>query len=122
MNIKRSAQVTAPLLASAALALLTGCRNREMKRCVDAHNAVVDDHFCNAQSPQQQPASSGGGGGAIFPYRWYYGGYGGYGSGSYAGGGGYAPAAGHSYASSTTRGGFGSSFGGGEGGHGGAGE
>jgi hypothetical protein len=104
-----------------ALAFLAGCREREMKRCVDERNIVVDDSLCNATSPQaQQPNPSGGF--YPYPYRWYYGGWGGYALGSGVGGGGFAPVAGHSYASPTSRGGFGSSFGGGEGGHGGAGE
>jgi hypothetical protein len=120
--MKRSAQVAAPLLASAALALLSGCRDREMQRCVDKNNVVVADNLCSAQQNQTAPAYGGGGGFFPYPYRWYYGGYGGYGMGSPVTGGGFAPVAGHAYASSTTRGGFGSSFGGGEGGHGGAGE
>ena len=48
--MKRSTQVTAPLLAAAALSLLTGCRKPEMQRCVDEHNNVVDDSFCQNQS------------------------------------------------------------------------
>jgi hypothetical protein len=125
--MKRSIQVAAPLLAAAALAMTTGC-HREMQRCVDEHNNVVVDSFCQNQStqPQQRPDGHGG---FIFvpqPYRYYYGGYGGFGIGSQVGGGSYTPAPGASY---TTRGGFGSSFaeggshsssGGGEGG--GAGE
>jgi hypothetical protein len=96
--------------------MLTACRKPEMQRCVDEHNVVVDDSLCGGQ-PQQNPN------GGIYPspFRWYYGGYGGYGLGSMVGGGGYAPAAGHSYASSTTRGGFGSTLGGGESGSGGEG-
>jgi hypothetical protein len=119
--VKRSSSVAAPLLASAALALLSGCKQPEMKRCVDEHNTVVDDSLCNAQQQAKQPNPTGGF--YFSPYRWYYGGWGGYGRGTTVGGGGYVPAIGHSYSSSTTRGGFGSSFSGeGEGGHGGAGE
>lgn len=41
--MRRSPQVAAPLLASAAAALLTGCHHGpEMQRCVDAQNRVVD--------------------------------------------------------------------------------
>jgi len=106
--MKRSTQVTAPLLAAAALSLLTGCRKPEMQRCVDEHNNVVDDSFCQNQSAQQQRPD--GHGGFIFvpsPYRYYYGGYGGFGLGTQVGGGSLTPTPGASY---TTRGGFGSSF------------
>jgi hypothetical protein len=109
--MKRSTHVAAPLLASAALAMLAGCRNQEMQRCVDEHNTVVDDSLCKAQ-PQRNPA----GGFYPIPFRYYYGGYGGYGLGGVVGGGAYAPIAGHSYSSSTIRGGFGSTHAGGEGG------
>ena len=106
--MKRSTQVAAPLLAAAALALLTGCRHPQMQRCVDEHNNVVDDSFCqNQPNAQQQPDGHGG---FIFvpsPYRFYYGGWGGYGIGTQVGGGSYTPTPGASY---TTRGGFGSSF------------
>ena len=125
--MKRSTQVTAPLLAAAALSLLTGC-NKQMQRCVDEHNNVVDDSLCNNQPNQPQQRPDGNGGFLpFFPYHYYYGGYGTYGIGSQAGGGSYTPAPGASY---TTRGGFGSSSaeggshasGGEGGGHGGAGE
>lgn len=90
-----------------------------MKRCVDDHNVVVDDSFCNAQ--QQTTPVQPGGGYVPVPYRWYYGGWGGYSRGSTVGGGAYTPSAGVSY--STSRGGFGSTHAsGGEGGHGGGGE
>jgi hypothetical protein len=106
--MKRSTQVTAPLLAAAALAMTTGC-NRQMQRCVDEHNNVVDDSLCKNQPNAQQPQSDGHGGfiPIIIPYRYYYGGWGGYGIGSLVGGGAYTPAPGASY---VTRGGFGSSF------------
>ena len=121
--MKRSTQVTAPLLAATALSLLTGC-HREMQRCVDEHNDVVDDSFCQNQPAQQQRPDGHGGFIPFYPYRFYYGGWGGYGLGTQVGGGSFTPAPGASY---TTRGGFGSSFaegashsGGGEGGgHGG---
>jgi hypothetical protein len=112
--MKRSAQVVAPLLASAALALLTGCRKPEMQRCVDENNHVVADSLCNGQ-PQQR---SDGHGGFIFvpsPYRFYYGGWGGFDLGSTVGGGVYSPASGVSYSTGTTRGGFGSTLSGSDG-------
>jgi hypothetical protein len=107
--MKRSTQVTAPLLAAAALSLLTGCRRPEMQRCVDEHNNVVDDSFCKNQpnQPQQRPDGHGGFLPLFIPYHYYYGGWGGYGIGSQVGGGSYSPTPGRSY---TTRGGFGSSF------------
>ena len=105
--MKRSLQVSAPLLAAAALALTTGCRKPEMQRCVDEKNQVVPDSFCqNTQQPVHSPT-----GGFYYPYRYYYGGYGGYGIGTPVSGGGYVPSPGASYATSTTRGGFGSSSG-----------
>ena len=126
--MKRSTQVAAPLLAAAALAMLTGCRKPEMQRCVDEQNHVVDDKFCanlpNQQGVRQRPDGHGGFIPFIFPYRYYYGGWGGYGLGSTVGGGGYIPTAGRSYTTRsgvTTRGGFGRSFSSG-GTHGSAGE
>ena len=103
-----------------ALAFLAGCREREMQRCVDQKNTVVDDSFCAKQQQAQQPNPAGGF--YPYPYRWYYGGSGGFAPGSVVSGGGFDPVAGHSYASPTARGGFGSSGGDGDGGHGGAGE
>jgi hypothetical protein len=103
--MKRSTQVTAPLLAATALSLLTGCR--QMQRCVDENNKVVDDSFCQDSQSQQRPDGHGG---FIFvpsPYRYYYGGSGGYGLGTPASGGSFTPSPGISYVS---RGGFGSSF------------
>lgn len=129
--MKRSLNVSAPLLAATALTLLSGCRRPEMKRCVDENNKVVDESFCkNAPGLQGNSQGNGnngyrGGGGVMFfPYRYYYGGGGGYGLGSSVFGGSTAPIAGHSYSSSTTRGGFGSTHSGASeaGGHGGSGE
>ena len=133
--MRRSSQVTAPLLASAALALLAGCQKPEMQRCVDENNKVVDDKLCadqtvqpanlNGQQPRRDPN------GVLIPfiplYHYYYGGYGGFGLGSTVGGGSNTPISGHTYSSSsgartsgTSRGGFGSTFSGrGSGGHGG---
>ena len=48
-TMKRSAKVTAPLLASLALSMTTGCRKPEMQRCVDENNKVVDDSLCASQ-------------------------------------------------------------------------
>src|SRR5271154_2855728 len=116
--MRRSTQVAAPLVAAAALSMLTGCRKPEMQRCVDEQNHVVDDKFCanlpnQTDSQQQRPDGHGGFIPVIIPYRYYYGGWGGYGIGSVADGGGYTPAFGRTYATRsgiTTRGGFGSSF------------
>jgi hypothetical protein len=117
--MRRSTQVAAPLLAAAALSMLTGCQKPEMQRCVDEQNHVVDDSLCanlpaNQQGIQQQrPDGHGGFLPILIPYRYYYGGWGGYGLGSVVGGGGYAPVAGRSYANRsgvTIRGGFGRSF------------
>ena len=123
--MKRSLQVSAPLLAATALALLGGCRKPEMKRCVDENNKVVDESFCknapNLQGNGQGNNGRQGGGMMFFPYRYYYGGGGGYGLGSSVYGGSTSPLAGHSYGSSTSRGGFGSTHGGEGGGHGGGG-
>jgi hypothetical protein len=120
--MKRSTKVAAPLLASAALAILAGCRKPEMQRCVDEQNHVVDDSLCANQPNQQQRAVGGGGFIPLIPiYHYYYGGWGGYGLGSGVGGGSYTPAAGRSYATRsgvTTRGGFGSSYSGGSHGEG----
>ena len=120
--MRRSLQVSAPLLASAALALLTtGCRQREPQRCVDENNKVVDPSFC-ANQPQAGTNNNFAHPG-YWPYHFYYGGGGGFAPGSIVSGGSVMPLAGHSY-STTTRGGFGSSFGGGDssgGGHGGSG-
>ena len=93
--MRRSAQVAAPLLAAAALALTTGCRKPEMQRCVDENNHVVNDKLCASQ-PQAERRPDGHGGFLFvpMPYRYYYGGYGGYAPGTVVGGGGYTPPAG----------------------------
>jgi hypothetical protein len=113
--MKRSTQVATPLLAATALALLTGCRESQMKRCVDENNKVVDQSFCQTQNPQQTNSL-----GHIPSFHFYYGGTGSFNAGTIVTGGSLTPISGTSY--STARGGFGSSFGGGEGeggGHGG---
>lgn len=118
--MRRSAQVSAPLLASVALAILSGCRRPEMQRCVDENNKVVDDSLCQ-NLPNAQGNSNGTHGGIFFfPYRYYYyGGFGGRGLGSTVSGGSLTPMAGHSYSTGTSRGGFGRSFSGGHGSGGG---
>lgn len=102
--MRRSKQVVAPILASAAVALLSGCKP-EMQRCVDEGNRVVDANECRTQATVVP-------GGHV--YRWYYGGGGSYAPGSVVSGGSYAPESGHSYSTTTgtARGGFGGSFGG----------
>jgi hypothetical protein len=122
--MKRSTQVAAPLLASAAMAMLSGCHPQDMQRCVDENNKVVDQSFCQQTGQQHMQQRPDGHGGFIFVpllYHYYYGGYGGFTPGSVVGGGAFTPTPGRSY-STTSRGGFGSSFShssGGEGGHGG---
>lgn len=124
--MRRSRQVVAPILASAAVALLSGCKP-DMQRCVDENNRVMDPSYCKTLQQGSTQTTTGPSGGAHV-YRWYYGGGGSYASGSTVTGGSYTPEAGQSYSTTngTARGGFGSSFGGdsgGEGGaHGGAGE
>jgi hypothetical protein len=115
---RRSVEVSAPLLAAAALALLTtGCRQAQPKRCVDEKNQVVDPSFCEVPNQQpNNPVYRGPG----WPYHYYYGGSGGFSPGGYVTGGSSVPSAGVPY-STTVRGGFGSSFGGGGEGGGGLG-
>jgi hypothetical protein len=131
--MKRSAKVTAPLLASLALAMTTGCRKPEMQRCVDENNKVVDDKLCTDQPAQAgDPQHQNPGVGGFIPYlplyHYYYGGWGGYGLGSLVGGGSTTPAEGHNYINSTgvrtgtVRGGFGRSMSSGSHGSSGAGE
>ncbi len=110
--MKRSTQVAAPLLAAAALAMATGCSKPLMERCVDQDNHVVDDKFC-ANLPPAQAQQNLRPGLPFYPYRYYYGGYGGFGLGSLVSGGSYVPDPSGRYITSTgrtTRGGFGSSF------------
>lgn len=132
LNMRRSAKVTAPLLAATAIAILSGCRGREMQRCVDENNRVVDDSFCaNLPADNGQQYQNIGGGGSV-PYRpiyhYYYGGRGGYVPGTLVLGGSDRPVPGHTYVSSkgvstSVRGGFGRTLsGGGSGSEGGVGE
>ena len=126
--MRRPSHIATPLLAAAALSILTGCRPKEMQRCVDENNRVVDEKLCEGQPQQvmhQQPNGHGGFIPLFIPmYRNYYGGGGGYGVGSSVSGGGFQPQPGRNYApasrsgffgrlggGSVTRGGFGSSFG-----------
>ena len=131
--MRRSAHVAAPLLASAALALLTACKRPEPQRCVDENNKVVDDSLCANQpgdaegqrrlQEQQAQQQHGTGGNLLVPlllYHYYFDGSPG-GIGSVVSGGGRTPLSGHSYATGTSRGGFGRSFSSG-GAHGGGGE
>ena len=120
-------RIVTPLLAAAAVSVMTGCRPAQMQRCVDENNNVVDDKLCANQpqalsNGQQQRMSDGHGGflPLIIPYRYYYGGGGGYGLGSRVFGGGYSAAPGVGYSrggggffGGISRGGFGSHFGGG---------
>jgi hypothetical protein len=114
--MRRSVRVAAPLLASIALSMTTGCRKPDMQRCVDENNRVVDDNLCaNPRAASGQPYQNGGG--VFIPlhpmYRYYYGGSGGYGLGTVVGGGSYTPSVGRSYATRSgvvTRGGFGRSM------------
>ncbi len=121
--MRRSTQVAAPLLGATALALLSGCHQPEMQRCIDETNKVVDDKLCAnqpanaAQQRQMQEQQRSHGGVGILPfiplYHYYYGGFGGRGIGSVVNGGNTAPTIGHSYSTGTTRGGFGRLFSGG---------
>ena len=74
--MRRSSQVAAPLLAAAAMAMLSGCHKTEMQRCVDENNKVVDESFCKQPGQQQLQQRSDGHGGFIFVpliYHYYYG-------------------------------------------------
>ena len=129
--MRRSTNVAAPLLASAAVALLAGCHDKQPQRCVNEQNHFVDPKFCQNLPPgsaQPVAGSMGNGGGSydangnFVPhyFRYYYGGSYGGGFNDTVTGGSFAPSPGVSYGV-VSRGGFGSSFGGG-GGEGGGGE
>jgi hypothetical protein len=117
--MRRSKNVVAPLLASAAVSLLAACRTTEMQRCVDATNHVSDPLYCQQGQGHGSTGYFGGGGG----YHYVYGGSGNYAPGSVVTDASPTPVSGHSYSTTngTARGGFGGSFGGGSG-EGGAGE
>ena len=118
--------VAAPLVAAAAVSLLTGCRPKQMQRCVDENGTVVSDDLCEDQQPVQERRPDGHGGFLFVPhiYRPYYGGIGGYSLGDRVSGGSFNAAPGVHYASplssgshgffgghGISRGGFGHSFG-----------
>ena len=108
--MRRSKQVVAPILASAAAVLLSGCK-QDMQRCVDEGNRVADPSYCNTLQQGSTQTTVGPSGGAHYD-RWYYGGGGSYVPGTVATEGSYAPESGRSYSTTngTARGGFGSSF------------
>ncbi len=121
-----STRLVTPLLAAAALSILTGCRPKEMQRCVDETGKVVADNFCAGQPAAPERVSDGHGGFLFIPhiYRPYYGGLGGYAIGDRVTGGSFNAAPGVRYASplspgsrgffggrGISRGGFGHSFG-----------
>ena len=108
--MRRSTKVVAPILASAAAVLLSGCRP-DMQRCVDEGNRVVSPGDCSTLSGGSNQTAVAPSGGA-HSYHWYYGGGGSYATGSAATGGSFVPESGQSYSttSGTARGGFGSSF------------
>jgi hypothetical protein len=125
--MRRSKQVVAPILASTAAVLLSGCKP-DMQRCVDENNRVMDPSYCKTLQSGSTQTTVGPSGGSHY-YRYYYGGGGSYLPGTVVTGGRFAPESGRSYSTTngTARGGFGSSFSGsssegGEGAHGGAGE
>jgi len=119
--MRRSRQVFAPLLVSAAAVMLTACNDPQ--RCADEQGREADPKFCanlplnGTGTATGAPSNNGGYYGANgnwvpHYYRFYYGGS----SNGFVSGGSYAPNPGSSYSIvGTSRGGFGSSFAGGEG-------
>lgn len=101
--MKRSLQVTAPLLTAAALSLLTACHQQpEMQRCVNHQNTLVPIENCLANTAEQTAGYS--------EYAFYYGGKTEAEIGSTIGDGSFAPLPGHIYSRTlSTRNGFGSS-------------
>jgi hypothetical protein len=95
--LKKSSHIQLGLLATLALSL-TSCGRKEMQRCIDDRQMVSEDARCFSSTPG---------------YHWYYGGGGGYTTGTFVSGGSFAPHAGYSgvTSSSVSRGGFGSSAG-----------
>ena len=96
--MKRSAMVKLGL-TSAMAAALAGCAGKkEVSRCVDQNDRVVEDRLCgDAERPRSQ-----GFGPMFLPYSWYYGGSG-FLPGASARGGRYMPTPG----ATAVRGGFG---------------
>jgi len=108
--LKKSAQVRLGLLATLAVSL-TSCNRKEMQRCVDDHDIVVNDQYCEQGYNNNYPRTG-------LLYHWYYGGGGGYVPCTSAFGGSITPHAGFSSvrssgattsSSGVSRGGFGSS-------------
>ena len=97
--MKRSAMVKLGL-TSAMAAALTGCAGKkEVSRCVDQNDKVVEDRLCG----EPERVRSSGMSPVFVPYHWYYGGAG-FALGALARGGGYTPTPGRT----AVRGGFGS--------------
>ncbi|WP_419804280.1 hypothetical protein [Terriglobus sp.] len=123
--MRRPLSIVTPLVAAVAASLLTGCRPKEMQRCVDENGTVVADNLCADQQPVQERRPDGHGGFLFLPhiYRPYYGGTGGYNLGDRVVGGSFNAAPGAHYSSPLSsgrgffgghrisRGGFGHSFG-----------
>jgi hypothetical protein len=115
--MRKSGAVPLTLLATAALAAVSGCNDhpKELRNCVDAENHIVRDSRCN---PSPSPGSSGGGG-----YHFVYGGASGGAIDDTVVGGSNEPEAGAQVVSGESgdvvRGGFGSSESGAHGGEGG---
>jgi hypothetical protein len=105
--MKKSAKVNLAFLSSFAAGVMNACGGDggdwvEAKRCVNPDNVVIEDRWCEDQSPH--PGGHGGG-----FYHHYYGGRGYY-PGDVASGGGRIPQQGIRYESPShiPRGGFGS--------------
>lgn len=109
--MKRPAHIATPLLAAAAISLLSGCRPKEMQRCVDETGKVVADSFCAGQPAAPERRPDGHGGFLFLPhiYRPYYGGMGGFVIGDRVSGGSFNAAPGVHYSSPSSRGFFGGS-------------
>ncbi len=90
------------------MSLLTGCRPKEMQRCVDETGTVVPDSYCDGKAPLQQRRNGHGGFIPFMPiYRPYYGGIGGGSLGSRVSGGSFNASPGVHYSSPSSRGFFG---------------
>lgn len=84
--MKRSAMVKLGL-TSAMAAALTGCAGKkEVSRCVDQNDKVVEDRLCG----EPEPVRSSGMSPVFVPHHWYYGGAG-FALGALASGGRYTP-------------------------------